>query len=1060
MGFKVCGFRLLTGAVLTGFLISCGGGGGGGGGGGNSLGPAAPAESNPPSFAGLSGVLLVPGDEGLELEARWQDVPTDDRDSGDELKVELFLSNQPFDQLAESTASSQPVKSSRGNKGRVVVNLSEVESVKTDPGSLLYVRARAKDSSQNSDDNEVSLVVQVPANTYYVDAAGDEPGEGTKDAPFTSLRTAITEAGLNGGGSILIAEGTYEGDIRIADPMQLFGGFPRSFSRSKRDPKRFPTIVSVDAGDIAFTIGKETRVCMDGLVLETAHTGISVESPLLQVTNCEFPAPLGLIVRALWLGGPRLDFRGELTWIGNIAHDVREEMIGGSASLIRCQILNNQTMGRSFGGLNLSTYLAAEAKTTVRIENNEFADNIDIYGYPGIELRFINDSGPDLGLDCLIQNNRVSGGSIGVGVDGYAQPDGPSRVSILDNEIVGSMRGIQAYPGQTVANNDCRVDIRGNEVEFVRESALVLEATTGRATRTRMSVIDNILSGFESTTFRIVGQYARSSIDEFDEGTFEIEVLRNTVEANSEFSTVCFFDLPVTHGGRTTFSCRDNTFCGRSGHGMDAEFGRFLGDSSSWDGERLDGDTFLTFANNLFESAYGSNLRRIEEDPTRIFALLTENTFLEGHRNLRVELMANSSYTGLRNVFGEANSDAALAMRSWIPGKVILQNELLYRCFGDGLRIEGEVAPQMFNSTVYRATQSSGRAGVFHELDRDQDSPAYLLNSVFSNSRIQNLASEPFVNASYSLIPDRDRSEGQGNQNADPRFMESDDEASAETFYALRGNSPARNAGRPGPDFADRDGSRNDMGHLGGPASGPMGARNQSSPEPFVLVGTWPPLGLETGVDLMPTDASLELIFSAPVNPDTLSGTVRLEGSQGKVRGKAKVRKDNPRIVDFDPSGDLPGGERLELRVATDLTSTSGQSLDHPVLLSFPTISAPIEPSDVGFGSNAMQLSGQEVYHVSTRLSGTDPDEYVLNLAAGDRLQATLFAVRELTGLAPILSLELYDVREETKLFTAPNLLRSDPLLDFTASQDGEYLLSVRGAGSMSYRLVAVVEPQ
>jgi len=61
------------------------------------------------------------------------------------------------------------------------------------------------------------------------------------------------------------------------------------------------------------------------------------------------------------------------------------------------------------------------------------------------------------------------------------------------------------------------------------------------------------------------------------------------------------------------------------------------------------------------------------------------------------------------------------------------------------------------------------------------------------------------------------------NSDRSPRF-----EDARRGDFRLRAKSPARNGGNPDPAFADRDGSRNTVGHTGGPLADPLTGRCRS----------------------------------------------------------------------------------------------------------------------------------------------------------------------------------------------------------------------------------------
>lgn len=294
----------------------------------------------------------------------------------------------------------------------------------------------------------------------------------------------------------------------------------------------------------------------------------------------------------------------------------------------------------------------------------------------------------------------------------------------------------------------------------------------------------------------------------------------------------------------------------------------------------------------------------------------------------------------------------------------------------------------------------------------------------------------------------------------------------------LKASSPAIDAGDLDPRYNDTDGTRNDIGHTGGPHAGPMGYQGEPVPVPQAAIGLRPLSALGEGARPLPTDSALHVVFSLPLGEDfdaTLLTVVNLD-DDAAIDGTWTAAGNR---ATFTPSGALPAGAQLEVRVDSGVGSDRGPATDRRHRFTALVASAEsqeVEPNNAT--DEAQTLTPR------SKLSGTldpfgDPsdsaDVYALSVTRGQRLTASAFATREgifntTSNIPPVpvlLRLALLSADGQTLLNldinsvsrtnpTSPNQidtfpsdienldkLASDPYLSHVFQQDGTVFLRV-----------------
>jgi hypothetical protein len=119
------------------------------------------------------------------------------------------------------------------------------------------------------------LVVRDRNRAIFVSRTGSDQGQGTREAPLSSLGTALEQAASRQA-DVYLAAGEWDETLLLRSGVSVFGGFePTTWSR---DPDRYPTVVrGPGSGSLRFALrGEGVRsVTVDGVRLEGRQPGVA-----------------------------------------------------------------------------------------------------------------------------------------------------------------------------------------------------------------------------------------------------------------------------------------------------------------------------------------------------------------------------------------------------------------------------------------------------------------------------------------------------------------------------------------------------------------------------------------------------------------------------------------------------------------------------------------------------------------------------------------------------------------------------------------------------------------
>lgn len=119
------------------------------------------------------------------------------------------------------------------------------------------------------------LVVRDRNRAIFVSRSGSEGGEGTREAPLSSLATALERAATRQA-DVYVAGGEWDETLVLRSGVGVYGGFdPASWAR---DPQRYPTVVrGASSGSLRFALRGEgiRNATVDGIRFEGQQPGVA-----------------------------------------------------------------------------------------------------------------------------------------------------------------------------------------------------------------------------------------------------------------------------------------------------------------------------------------------------------------------------------------------------------------------------------------------------------------------------------------------------------------------------------------------------------------------------------------------------------------------------------------------------------------------------------------------------------------------------------------------------------------------------------------------------------------
>ncbi|HOJ60425.1 MAG TPA: right-handed parallel beta-helix repeat-containing protein, partial [bacterium] len=186
----------------------------------------------------------------------------------------------------------------------------------------------------------------------------------------------------------------------------------------------------------------------------------------------------------------------------------------------------------------------------------------------------------------------------------------------------------------------------------------------------------------------------------------------------------------------------------------------------------------------------------------------------------------------------------------------VIQNNVIYRVGGMGIRAQGNCQPTIRNNTIYDYRYYAGIS--FAALNIGAVSPVIMNNIIVRGNNkpvggiLWRTPATPLISyndvydpanvtggGSYYAVSDgtvwHEVSGGTGAISADPVFVDA-----ANGYFYLASTSPCIDAGNPAPQYNDNDGTRNDMGAYGGNRLDLGGSQALASGFVFTSIGKIP----------------------------------------------------------------------------------------------------------------------------------------------------------------------------------------------------------------------------
>ncbi len=152
----------------------------------------------------------------------------------------------------------------------------------------------------------------------------------------------------------------------------------------------------------------------------------------------------------------------------------------------------------------------------------------------------------------------------------------------------------------------------------------------------------------------------------------------------------------------------------------------------------------------------------------------------------------------------------------------------------------------------------------------------------------------------------------------------------------------------------------------------------------------------------VPLNARIIIVFSEPIAPSTLNGTVvQLRSGASAVEGQVNFADANNLVVEFVPTALLSAGTEYQLLVTQEIRDLQGQSLEAPVTVEFTTGSEAGSAASVTVDPPSLTLAPGETLPVVARafdVMGTELIGPAVTWTSGDTAVAVISSAGMVTA--------------------------------------------------------------
>jgi hypothetical protein len=481
-----------------------------------------------PFFYGLRSAVAV-GPAAVRL--GWE-AATDDVDAPEAIVYRVYASDTAGGQdFSRPTVTTSP--------GATSAIITAADFAGLTPGGAAYFVVRAVDTFGQEDNNTVELSVTLMAagEVVYVDVAAADDGTGSFAAPYNSIQAGIDAVETAGGGTVLVATGTYAEAVTLgvvgSGAIVVIGGFPTFSSLNDDDEVAIlghyaprDHLVTLNGDGLTLTAdqglitiangGRPTRLA--GLTFtESPGYGIQALDANLEVVDCHFTDGDGASGYSPVAG---LSFD-----TSSIAESYRLTVVGSEFE-------------STTGGIKVGGALAA-----LRVEGNNFHDL----------------SGPAVSAASALVSSVPLPSSSGI----IVPTGGTQRIVFSSNraEQTGSVLDLGFQAEAPSMSGSLEVEISNNDVlsssgAFVNLSDVQFFGDGGSA---QVRIINNSCLGVRNAMVALDFSTSGLGVNDVPDGDVDIEIRENHF-SQADWLNIEISNINTAPGGTTTISVEDNGF--------------------------------------------------------------------------------------------------------------------------------------------------------------------------------------------------------------------------------------------------------------------------------------------------------------------------------------------------------------------------------------------------------------------------------------------------------------------------------------------------------------------